>query len=101
MSRHHIQLPPIIYVPQPKPKKIERRRSLRPFQIRSDGSIKDADDVAETDDNIGLGQAVSANKSLSDNLSPIDESERKPKSKFGLLSESTLKVMLLVQEKFK
>jgi hypothetical protein len=100
MSRHHVQLPPITYVPQPKPKKIERRRSLRGFQIRSDGSIKDADDTAEIDEKLGL-PSTSANKPLQNNFSPIDGSERKPKSTSGLLSQSTLKVMILVQEKFK
>jgi hypothetical protein len=100
MSRHHIQLPPITYIPQPKPKKIERRRSLRGFKIRSDGSIKDTDDIAEIDEETGLPSA-SANKPLQNNLSPIDGSDRKPKSTSGLLSESTLKVMILVQEKFK
>ena len=99
MSRHHIQLPPIIYVPQPKPKKIERRRSLRSFQIRSDSSIKNTEDPAEVDEKIGLGQ--SANKPPVDNFSSTDESERKPTSTSGLLSEGTLKVMLLVQEIFK
>src|SRR5476651_1896934 len=99
MSRHHIQLPPIIYIPQPKPKKIERRRTLRSFQIRSDSSIKNAEDPAEVDEKIGLGQSV--NKPPVDNFSSTDESERKPKSTSGLLSEGTLKVMLLVQEIFK
>ena len=101
MSRHHVHLPPIIYVPQPKPKKIERRRSLRRIQIRSDGSIKDTDGAAEIDEKIGLGQPTSANKPILGNFSPIDGSERKPKSTSGLLSEGTLKEMLLVQEKFK
>jgi hypothetical protein len=99
MSRHHIQLPPIIYVTPPKPKKLERRRSLRRIQFRSDGSIKDTDEAAEIDEKIGLGQPASANNPLPDNLSPIDGSERKPKSTSGLLSQGTLKEMLLVQEK--
>ncbi len=98
MSRHHMQLPPIIYVPQAKPKKIERRRS---HKIRSDSSIKDTDDVAEIDEKNGLGQPASADKLLLGNLSPINGSERKPKSTSGLLSEGTLKEMLLVQERFK
>ena len=99
MSRHHIQLPPIIYVTPPKPKKLERRRSLRRIQFRSDGSIKDTDDAAEIDEKIGLGQPASANNPLPDNLSPIDGSERKAKLTSGPLSQGTLKEMLLVQEK--
>ena len=54
MSHHHMQLPPIAYVTPPKPKKLERRRSLRRIQARSAGSIKDADDAAEIDEKIGL-----------------------------------------------
>jgi hypothetical protein len=94
-----MQLPPIPYVTPPKPKKLERRRSLRRIQTRSAGSIKDADDAAEIDEKIGLGQPASANNPLPDNLSPIDGSERKPKSTSGRLSQGTLKEMLLVQEK--
>ncbi len=101
MSRHHIQLPPIIYIPQPKPKKLERRRSLRVYHIRTDGSIKDVNDAAEIDENFGLGQPPPANNPLAGNLSAIDGSERKPKSTSGLLSEGPLKEMLLVQEKLK
>ena len=99
MSHHHMQLPPIAYVTPPKPKKLERRRSLRRIQFRSDGSIKDTDDAAEIDEKIGLGQPASANNPLPDNLSPIDGSERKPKPPSGRLSQATLKAMLLVQEK--
>ena len=99
MSRHHIQLPPITYVTPPTPKKLERRRSLRQIQVRSDGSIKDTDDAAEIDETIGLGQPASANNPLPDNPSPIDGSDRKSKSTSGWLSQGTLKEMLLVQEK--
>jgi len=99
MSRHHIQLPPIIYVPPPKPKKIEKRRSRT--QIQSDGSINDTDDIADIDKLIALGQSSSANKPLLGDFSPIDGTERKTKRALGLLSEGSLKLMLLIQEKFK
>jgi hypothetical protein len=101
MSRHHIQLPPFLYVAPPKPKKLEQRRSLRRIQFRSAGSIKDSDDAAEIDEQIGLGQPASANNPVSDNSSPIEGSERKPKSTSGRLSQDTLKEMLWVQEKAK
>jgi hypothetical protein len=94
-----MRLPPITYVTPPKPKKLERRRSLRRVQVRSGGSIKDTDDAAEIDEKIGLGQPASANNPLPDDYSPIDGSERKPKSTSGRLSQGTLKEMLLVQEK--
>jgi hypothetical protein len=100
MSRHHIQLPPIIYMPPPKPKKLERRKKLNRIQFRSAGSIKDTDDAAEIDE-IELGQSTSANNPLPDNLHPIDGSERKTNSTSGLLSQGTLREMLLVQEKAK
>jgi hypothetical protein len=101
MSRHHIQLPPIIYVAPPKPKKLEQRRSLRRIQFRPASSIKDTDSAAEIDENIGLGQPASANDPLPDDFSPIDGSDRKPKSTSGRLSQGTLREMLLVQEKGK
>ena len=44
MSRHHI-LPPIVYVPQPKPKKIETRKSR--VQTRANGAVEDTADVEE------------------------------------------------------
>lgn len=96
MSRHHIQLPPIIYVPPPKPKKIEKRRSRT--QIQSDGSINDTDDIADIDKLIALGQSSHVNKPLLGDFSPIDGTERKPKRALGLLSEGSLKLMLLIQE---
>jgi hypothetical protein len=99
MSRHHIQLPPIIYVPLPKPKKIDKRR--RRSQIQSDSSIKDTDDASPITDMIGSDHAPSAYNPLPTEYSPIDGSERRPKQQSGLLSEVTLMTMLLVQEKFK
>jgi hypothetical protein len=92
MSRHHI-LPPIIYVPQPRPKKLEPRRGR--IQLRAAGAIAGTDDVEEVDDLNGLGHATSAaNKPP---LEPIFGAERKP-SGTGLLSEDTLQVLLLAQE---
>jgi hypothetical protein len=99
MSRHHIQLPPITYVPLPKPKKIDKRR--RRAQVQSDSAIKDTDDASPIADMTGLGHAPSAYSPLPGEYSSIDGSERRPQQQSGLLSEGTLKTMLLVQEKFK
>jgi hypothetical protein len=99
MSRHHIHLPPITYMPPPKPKKIDKRR--RRTHIQSDSAIQDTDDASPIADMIGLGQAPSAYNSLSDEYSTIDGAESRPKQQSGLLSAGTLKTLLLVQEKLK
>lgn len=96
MSRHQM-LPPIVYVPQPKPKKIEPRKSR--IQMRAAGTVEDADGVEETYQPIGPGQSTPmGSKPPPDNFSPIEGSERKPQRTPGLLSESTLKVLLQAQE---
>jgi hypothetical protein len=96
MSRHHT-LPPIVYVPQPKPKKIEPRRSR--IQMRSSGSIEDADETGETYQSIGPGRlTLVGNKSPPENFVPIEGSENKPQRPKGMLSENILKVLLLAQE---
>jgi hypothetical protein len=96
MSRHHM-LPPIVYVPEAKPKKIEPRKSR--IQMRAAGTVEDADDVEEAYQPIGPVQSTPmGNKPALDSFSPIEGSERKPQRPQGLLSESTLKVLLLAQE---
>jgi len=96
MSRHHIQ-PPIIYVPQPKPKKIENRKSR--IQMRATGAIQDADDVEETYEAAGPGRTSAlGNKAASQNFPAIEGSEHKPPSTTGRLSENTLKALLEAQE---
>jgi hypothetical protein len=96
MSRHHM-LPPIVYAPPPKPKKIETRK--RRIQVGSAGSIDDMDEAGETHEATGFGQATPAgNKPPLQNFSPIEGSEQKPQHPRGRLSESTLKVMLEAQE---
>ncbi len=94
MSHHHM-LPPIVYVPQPKPKKIEPRRSR--IQMRSFGSIEDADQTEETHQSIGRLTLV-GNKSPPENFVPIEGSENNPQHPKGMLSENILKVLLLAQE---
>ena len=57
MSRHPI-LPPIVYVPQPKAKKIETRKSRA--QTRASGAVEDTADVEETYEPIGPGRSTLA-----------------------------------------
>jgi hypothetical protein len=95
MSRHHI-LPPIVYVPQPKPKKIENRKSR--IQTRSAGTVEDTGDVEETYESIGPGRSTPAGNALPENFLPVEGSDKQPPSTTGRLSDSTLKVMLLAQE---
>jgi hypothetical protein len=96
MSRHHM-LPPIVYVPQPKPKKIETRKSR--IQMRSAGTIEDAGEVEETDEPTATGRSTMAgNGATPGNFPTIEGSEHKPRSTTGRLSETTLKAMLAAQE---
>jgi hypothetical protein len=95
MSHHHI-LPPLVYVPQPKPKKIETRKSR--IQMRSSGALKNAGDVEETHEAFEPGGSTLVGNAALENLLAIEGSEDKPSSKSGRLSEATLKVMLLTQE---
>ena len=99
MSRHHI-LPPIIYTPPPRPKKIESRKSR--IQLRSTGMVRNSDEIDETEETSGLDRPTPvACKPPMDTETPIEGSERKPKSTTGLLDEGTLKVLLLAQEQAK
>jgi hypothetical protein len=95
MSRHHM-LPPIIYLRELKPKKIESRKSR--IQLRSTGKIKDTGEVEEVEET-GLGQPTPISNKPP--LELIEESDRKPKSTTGHLSEGTLKAMLAAQEEVK
>jgi hypothetical protein len=101
MSRHHVQLPPLAYLPPPKPKKLERRKSLSAYRIRTGSSVTDTSDAAEIGESFGLGQPAPANDPHPGEFSGIDDSEPKPEQERGLLSQGTLKEMLLVQEKLK
>jgi hypothetical protein len=96
MSRHHM-LPPIVYAPPPKPKKIETRK--RRIQVGSAGSIDDMDEAGETHEATGFGPSTPAgSKLLLQTFPEIEGSESKPQHPRGRLSESTLKVMLEAQE---
>jgi hypothetical protein len=89
MSKHHT-LPPIIYTPPPKPKKIEKKRRT------VIGMLDELDDAREAG---GTGQpAPIVNRPPPQNFSEIEGAERKPQHPQGRLSEGTLKAMLAVQE---
>jgi hypothetical protein len=93
MSRHHIQ-PPVIYTPPPKPKKIETRKRRIGISM-----LDDIDETANARGTDGTGQAARAGgKQPLPNFTPIEGAEQKPQHPRGRLSESTLKVMLEVQE---
>jgi hypothetical protein len=93
MSRHHI-LPPVVYAPPPKPKKIETRK--RRIQV---GSFEAMDEAGETHDATAAGQSAPAfNKPPLQNFPAIEGSESKPQHPRGRLSEDTLKAMLQTQE---
>jgi hypothetical protein len=95
MSHHHL-LPPIIHVPQPKPKKIESRKNLRRAQVRPDGSVKDLGHAAEIDENTGLSPA--ANEPSLNNFEAVTGAEQRPPSRMALLSKETVRELLRAQE---
>jgi len=96
MSRHHI-LPPIVYTPPPKPKKIETRK--RRIQVGTAGTIDEMDEAGETHEASGFGPSTPVGHQLMpQNFAAIEGSESKPQHPRGRLSENTLKVMLLAQE---
>jgi hypothetical protein len=90
-------LPPIVYMPQPKPKKIESRKSR--IQVRSTGKAKGTSDVDETEEASDLHPRAPVNARPSAHMdTPIEGAERRPKSTPGVLDERTLTVMLATQE---
>jgi hypothetical protein len=92
MSKHHT-LPPIIYTPPPKPKKIEKKRRT------GIGMLSELDETADTRETSGTGQPMPvANRLPPQNSSGIEGSDRKPQNPSGRLSQSTLSVLLGAQE---
>jgi hypothetical protein len=92
MSKHHT-LPPIIYTPPPKPKKIEKKRRV------GIGQLNELNEAADTREASGTGQPMpTANRPLSQNFSEIEGSDRKPQNPGGRLSQGTLSVLLQAQE---
>jgi hypothetical protein len=91
MSRHHM-LPPIVYTPAP-PKKIEKKR--RRIGI---SEMDDLDEAAEAKATGTSRLTPATGKLPPQNFPAIEGSDRKPKNPSGRLSESTLTVMLQIQE---
>ena len=97
MSRHHI-LPPIIYTPPPKPKKIENRRT-RGVQKRDAASASGVSAGEETDEADEYGQPSGIiPRAAANPYAPIDRSEGRTPQASGKLSADTLKTMLVAQE---
>jgi hypothetical protein len=96
MSRHHL-LPPLAYVPQPTPKRIENRR--RRIQVGDAGTFDDLDEAGETSEATAARRSTPAvNKPPPQNFPAIEGSESKPQHPKGRLSDGTLKAMLQAQE---
>jgi hypothetical protein len=97
VSRHHI-LPPIVYTPVPRPKKVESRRKTGRLQKRGVAASDEAGDVLETGEVSGARPAQPAMHPLPDASASIEAAERRIPSTTGKLSDSTLKELLLAQE---
>jgi hypothetical protein len=96
MSRHHI-LPPLVYVPQPKPKKIENRK--RRIQVGGAGTVDDMDEAGKASEATTAGRSTPAFKEPPlQNFPAIEGSESKPQHPGSRLSEGTLKALLEAQE---
>ena len=93
VSRHHI-LPPIVYTPAPpKPKETRRRRGV--------GTSEAAGETDETEEAGEASHTAPARgaAALPQPSTPRGAAERHIPSTTGKLSESTLKELLLAQEK--
>jgi|HubBroStandDraft_4_1064222.scaffolds.fasta_scaffold153747_2 hypothetical protein len=92
MSKHHT-LPPIIYTPPPKPKKIEKKRRT------GIGMLGELDEASDTREASGTGpSAPVANRLPPQNFPEIEGADRKPRNPSGRLSQDTLSVLLGAQE---
>jgi len=97
VSRHHI-LPPIVYTPTPRPKKVESR-SIRRIQKRNGTSVTDTGDVEDTDEPFLADRAGRpAGDDVTNPFIPIEHGDGQTQQTPGKLSENTLKVMLQAQE---
>ena len=97
MSRHHI-LPPIVYTPAPpKPKKTERRP--RTSALQKSSASGDVSETEETGEVFVSGTPAQAPVHPRDPFAPVESAERRIPSTTGKLSDSTLKELLLAQER--
>jgi hypothetical protein len=98
MSRHHI-LPPIVYTPEPRPKKTENRPKTSRIQKKGVAASGEAGEAEETSEVFVSGTTARAVvHAPQDSFTPIESAERRIPSTTGKLSESTLKELLLAQE---
>jgi hypothetical protein len=93
MSRHHM-LPPLNYLPPPRPKKIETRK--RRINV---GDVDEMEEISQMDETTASGGSTPASMVLAQPNFPIIEgSERKPHNPQGRFSEDMLSLMLKAQE---
>ena len=93
MSRHHM-LPPIIYTPPPKPKRVEPKKR-RP----SVDMLDEMDEAAETGGTSVTGQAAPVGLSLPPtHMTDIEGPASKPQGPPGRLSHDALTALLRAQE---
>ena len=98
MSRHHI-LPPIVYTPAPKPKKVENRPKARGIRKSGVAASEEVDDTEASGEVAGFaGPAEVAAQAPADSSLPAEAAERRMPSTTGKLSESTLHALLQAQE---
>jgi hypothetical protein len=100
MSRHHM-LPPIIYTPPPKPKKIEtRRRRIGVDTLDEFEETAGAHETAGTALSmpVASGPLAQGFAEIEQGFAEIEGADRKPRHPSGRLSQSTLSALLRVQE---
>ena len=95
MSHHHM-LPPLIYTPPPKPKKIETRKSRG--RLQSAGNISDASETEEANESGAPATSAPARRAAQPLQLAIEGADRKPPKRPGMLSQGTLTVLLGAQE---
>jgi hypothetical protein len=87
-------LPPIIYTPPPKPKKIETKK--RRLAV---GPLDEMDEAAETSEmSATSGAAPAAIKLPPTQMPEIESSDQKPQGPAGRLSQGMLTELLRTQE---
>jgi hypothetical protein len=91
MSKHNT-LPPIIYTPPPKPKKVETNKRRIGVSM-----LDELDGTADTHEANGTGQSMPV-RPPPQNFPEIEGSDRKPQHPSGRLSQNTLSALLRVQE---
>ena len=94
MSKHHT-LPPIIYTPPPKPKKVEPKKRRTGISMLDE--LDGLDETADAHEAGGTGQPA-ALRPPPPNFPEIEGADRKPRHPSGRLSQGTLSVMLRAQE---